>query len=143
MTTKAQKLPSMQNSPVPPLSLMTSRYDLSVSYNGVFCLVRVYPGLSRTHDPLLIACWKLGLEHSQIWSQHDHLETTKVLSRLSKFVLFVLVLYIPVNNFSVMLEHFLVFLCCTITTKHMIKCIAQEHNKMPLVSLKLATVWSY
>ena len=48
--------------------------------------------------------------------------------------LFVLVLYIPANNFSV-------FLGLT-STKQRVKCLAQGHDNEPLVSLKLGTLRS-
>ena len=55
----------------------------------------------------------------------------------------VLVLYIPVDNFLVMLGQFPVFLGWT-STKQQIKCLVQGHNTvtLPVVSLELATLWS-
>ena len=47
-----------------------------------------------------------------------------------EFVSFVLMLYVPVNNFSVMFGLFPVFLCCS-SNKQRIKCLAA----MPPVSL--------
>ena len=43
-------------------------------------------------------------------------------------------LYIPVSNFSVMLGQYLVFLGCT-STKQRIKCLAQGHYTVALMSL--------
>ena len=56
-------------------------------------------------------------------------------------ILFVLMLYIQVNNFSVMLGHFPVFLGYT-NTKQRIKYLAQGHNTVPPVSLEPATLLS-
>ena len=49
------------------------------------------------------------------------------------FCLFVLIHYVPVNNFSAMSGR--VFLGLT-STKQRIKCIAQGHNIVPLVRLE-------
>ena len=58
----------------------------------------------------------------------------KGISRFSRtrfiICLFVLMLYVPVNNFSVMLGPFPVFLGWT-STKQRIKCLAQWHNTVP------------
>ena len=53
---------------------------------------------------------------------------------------FVLMLYIPVNNFSVMLGQVSVFPGCT-STKQRIKCLAQGQNTVttPALGLELAT----
>ena len=50
--------------------------------------------------------------------------------------LFVLIIYVPVNNFSVTLGP--VFLDLT-STKQRIKCCAHGHNTLPLVRLEPAT----
>ena len=55
---------------------------------------------------------------------------------LFSLVLFDLVLYIPVNNLSVMSGK--VFLGWT-STNQRIKCLAQVHNAVPLVRLKPTT----
>ena len=57
--------------------------------------------------------------------------------------LFVLMLYIPVYNFSVMLGQFSVFLGWT-SSKQCIKCLVQGHNTVnsPAVRLDLATLRS-
>ena len=55
--------------------------------------------------------------------------------------LFVLMLYVPVNIFSVTSGHFPVFLGWTSTTQRM-KSLGQGHNTVTPVSLKLATLWS-
>ena len=49
---------------------------------------------------------------------------------------FGLILYVPVNNFSVMWERVIPGLT---STKQGIKCLAQGHNAVPLVRLKPAT----
>ena len=51
-----------------------------------------------------------------------------------------LILYFPVNNFSVMLKQ--LFLGWA-STKHRIKCLAQEHNAVPPVRLKPLTPRSW
>ena len=53
--------------------------------------------------------------------------------------LFVLMLYIPINNFSVMLRQF-PFLLGSTSTKQWIKCPAKRHNPVTPVSLELATL---
>ena len=58
-----------------------------------------------------------------------------------QMVLFALMLYVPVNNFSVMSGLFSVFLGWT-STKQQTKSLAQEYNTVTLVSLELATIWS-
>ena len=55
--------------------------------------------------------------------------------------LFVLMLYVPVNNFSVMSGHVPVFLGWACSWQR-IKCLAQGHNTVPLVSLEPATLRS-
>ena len=52
---------------------------------------------------------------------------------------FVLLLKVSVNNFSVMLGRFSVFLALT-STKLRIKCLAQGHNAVSPVSFELATL---
>ena len=49
---------------------------------------------------------------------------------------FYLILYVPVDNFKVMLGQ--VILGRT-STKQRIKCLGQEHSELPLVRLKPAT----
>ena len=56
-------------------------------------------------------------------------------------LLLVLMLYISVNNFSIMSGHFPVFLGGT-SAKQRIKCLDQGHNIVPLVYLKQATLQS-
>ena len=53
--------------------------------------------------------------------------------------MFVLMLKVPFDNFLAMSEHFPTFVGCTSTKQKIIKCLAQEHNTLPLVSLKPAT----
>ena len=55
--------------------------------------------------------------------------------------MFVLMLYFPVNNFSVMLGQTLVFMGQT-RTKKLIKCLAEGNYIMTPVSLELATLIS-
>ena len=50
--------------------------------------------------------------------------------------LFDLVLYVPVNNFSIMTGP--VFLCCT-STEQGLMCLAQGHNTVTLVRFDRAT----
>ena len=52
------------------------------------------------------------------------------------FFLFLLMFYVPVNNFSVMSG---VFLSCT-SSKQRIKRLAKGHNTVTLMSLELATL---
>ena len=52
--------------------------------------------------------------------------------------MFCLILYIPVNNFSVMLGW--VFLVCT-STKQRIKCLAQGHNTVTLPAIPSLTLY--
>ena len=56
------------------------------------------------------------------------------------FVLFMLILDVPVNSFSVMSGQ--VYLCCT-STKQRIKCLAQRHNTVPPVRREPATPRSW
>ena len=67
----------------------------------------------------------------------------KILLSIHIIHLFVLILYFPVNNFSVMSWQIPIFLGCT-STKRWIKCHPQGHNTVtpPGVSLMLATIWS-
>ena len=55
------------------------------------------------------------------------------------YCLFVLMLYVPVNNFSVKSGRLSIFLGLT-NTKQRLKCLAQGHNTVTPVSLKLATL---
>ena len=57
-----------------------------------------------------------------------------VLDRGIVIFLFVLILYLQVNNFSVIPGHFSVLNC----TKKRVKCLAQGHNTVLQVTLKLA-----
>ena len=59
------------------------------------------------------------------------------------FGLFVLMLYIPASNFSLMLGQFPVLLGWT-STKQWIKCLAIGHNAvtLPVVRLEIATLQS-
>ena len=65
----------------------------------------------------------------------SHCELADLASSTGHSILFVLMLYIPVNNFSVMPGKCPVFLGRT-STKQRIKCLAQEHNTMRPVSLE-------
>ena len=72
--------------------------------------------------PEKICIWGLRSSYSQI--------------SLLSYILLYLILYVPVNNFSVMSGW--VFLGLT-TTKQWLMCLAQGHNAMTLVRLKPAT----
>ena len=69
------------------------------------------------------------------------LQKNKTLTKISEFTihLFVLILYISVNNFSVMSGKFPVFLGKT-STKQRIKCFAQGHNTVSTVSFEPVTL---
>ena len=61
-------------------------------------------------------------------------------SHIKKFIVcvYVFMLYVPVNNCSVMLRSFPFFLDRT-STKQRIKCLAQGHNTVASVSPELET----
>ena len=63
-----------------------------------------------------------------------------IIMTLSEFCSFDLILYVPVNNFSVMLRR--IFMCWT-SPKHGLMCLAQWHNAVLLVRLKPATPRSW
>ena len=69
----------------------------------------------------------------------DSTTETQHYSMVDVMFLFVLILYIPVNNFSVMSGW--VFLGLT-STKQRIKCLAQGHSALPRVMLEPASLRS-
>ena len=75
------------------------------------------------------------------WASAGMIQSLGSMNRQFHWFLFVLILYIPVNNFSVMSGR--VFLGGT-STKQWIKCLAQGHNIVtpPAVTLEPATLRS-
>ena len=67
--------------------------------------------------------------------------TQKMVPQYSMLILFALMLYIQVNNFSIISGQFPVFLGWT-GTKQQTKCLVQGHNTMTPVCLELATLQS-
>ena len=75
---------------------------------------------------ITVLCQKMCSAYNSCYIHSDAFQITLIMQ-------FVLILYIPVNNFSVMCGP--VFLGGTSTKQRILMCLAQGHNAVPLMRL--------
>ena len=124
-----------------PVFVCLTFVDL-LCFFSVLCLLCL---CASVYMCLVVTCWERADVCSvQLWVCHFPIGILgQVWYLIVSFLIFapllILILYVPVNDFSFMLGQ--VFLCWT-STKQGLMCLAQGHNPVMQVRLKPTTPWS-
>ena len=149
---------SLEALKLPPLEFLSGSFRIIHSVTPKLSVIH-HIGYLRRVQPCRRSYWCQALhimnkkgtrtstcEHSHCWTRlrlvfRSFMSWVKILicKIFDGVISFGLILYVPLDNFSVMLGR--VFLGLT-STKQRIKCLAQGHNRVSPVRLEPATAWS-